>query len=223
MNKKIGIGILAVMLLCGKAYSQQIEEKIEITFNLNGYVVEPAIEINEESMQTLNDIVKRVETDSLFSITSITVDSYASPEGDSYYNQKLSARRSMSMYHYLRDELNIADSLITTTSRGVVWERLREMVIASDMANRDEVIDIIDNVPEEKWRRINPTDRWQTLVDSRNKHLMDLRGGRPYKYMQQNFFPKLRSGSIVTIYYRRPEKPIIEGEMKIITPELELP
>lgn len=39
------------------------------------------------------------------------------------------------------------------------------------------------------------------------KQLMDLRGGMPYTYMLENFFPDLRS-SLSVVCYRKPEPPV---------------
>ncbi len=206
---KRAVNIVVALLILSKAYSQPLEDKIEFIFNLNGYTVDSTIADNAQSIRSLTDLINNIEHDSTLSLTSITVDSYASPDGDGRYNQKLSARRSQSLYNYLHDDLSVADSLITVNSRGVAWEHLREMVLASDMDNRDQVVDIIDNVPVETWRRINPSDRWQTLVDSRNKHLMDLACGEPYRYMLANFYPHLRSASVVTIYFKRQAVPVI--------------
>lgn len=43
MAKKLKIYILAALLLCGKAYSQQLDAKTETTFSLNEYVVDSPI------------------------------------------------------------------------------------------------------------------------------------------------------------------------------------
>lgn len=40
------------------------------------------------------------------------------------------------------------------------------------------------------------------MVDSRNKHLMDLQQGRPYRYMMKHIYPLLRKSTIVTVIYK---------------------
>ena len=76
---------------------------------------------------------------------------------------------------------------------------MAQYVEHSDTPYKDEVIDIIRNSPEQTWGRNAPTDRWLTLIDSRNKRLMELRGGTPYRYMQQEIFPKMRTALVVTV------------------------
>ncbi|MFI3239458.1 MAG: DUF3575 domain-containing protein [Bacteroidales bacterium] len=95
------------------------------------------------------------------------------------------------------------------------------------MQYRDEVLYIIENEPEETWQRVNPTDRWLTLTNSRNKRLMDLRGGQPYRYMFTHFYPQLRHGSVITIYTQRvlpiplEIKPIETTHQQLTLPERE--
>lgn len=58
-------------------------------------------------------------------------------------------------------------------------------------------------------------------MDGRKKQLMDLRGGMPYTYMLENFFPELRS-SLSVACYRKPEPPvkvISQKETKVKEPE----
>lgn len=61
-------------------------------------------------------------------------------------------------------------------------------------------------------------------MDGRKKQLMELRGGRPYVYMQENFFPDLRS-SLSVACYRKSESPVTisrkEAEVKEPEPALQ--
>ena len=59
------------------------------------------------------------------------------------------------------------------------------MVAASDILYKEEVLHILDHTPV--W----VFDKAGRVVDGRKKQLMDLRGGMPYTYMLENFFPEL--------------------------------
>ncbi|MFR9543931.1 MAG: DUF3575 domain-containing protein, partial [Rikenellaceae bacterium] len=217
--KKV-ISILLMLLLCFPAYSQdasltdsQTEQKskqIEIYFDLNSYVVDSEYQNNNESLTNLTDLISWLKRDTLTTITGVEIKSFTSPDGDVVSNDRLSKRRANSVLEYVKNQISIPDSLISIENRGVAWDMLREMVVKSETPYKEEVIDVIDNVTIETWRRVKPTDRWQTLVDSRNKHLMDLRLGVPYRYMMRSIFPSLRRSSIVTIYFQREIEPIIE-------------
>lgn len=84
--------------------------------------------------------------------------------------------------------------MIEYHAEGIAWGMLREQVAASDMAGRDEVLDILDHTP--LW--IYDDDN--RIVDGRKKQLMDLQGGKPYNYMLEHFFPELRN-SVSTVLY----------------------
>lgn len=74
---------------------------------------------------------------------------------------------------------------------GEDWEGLRHLVDVSDMPDRDKVLAIIDFVD---------------LNMGREKQLMDLKGGVPYKWMLANLFPQLRRMEMQVSYTVRPFK-----------------
>ncbi len=108
------------------------------------------------------------------------------------------------------------DSLITKKYSGIDWNGLYTLVEESDIEYKDSILNIMNNIPEETWRKVNPTDRWMSLVDSRIKHLQDLKYGNPYRDMVKRFFPQLRRGSIVTIYFEVVATPIVEDIIEVI-------
>lgn len=184
-------------------FGQTVEKKkkFEIYFEHDKYDIKPEYHDNDLSIQHFSDFLDSLERDSLRTIKTIKVNSFTSPEGGVAYNDKLSINRTQSIYNYLITTISVPGYLIETAHSGIAWELFREIVEASDMEYRDEVLDIIDNQPEETWKRVNPGDRWLTLVDSRNKRIMDLRGGRVYNYMFKELYPTLRYGSVISVYY----------------------
>lgn len=231
--KKV-ISILLLLLICYPVYSQdskiqtdsQAEQKsdeIKIYFDHNSYAIDLDLQQNRESLSHFSDLVEELNRDTLSFITKVEVNSYASPEGGRTYNKKLSQRRSSAIFEYLTNTIAVPDSLIDSSCSGTDWDGLRELVEGDDMQYKDEVLYILNNVPEETWRRVNPTDKWLSLVDSRNKHLMDLRYGDPYRYMFANIYPQLRNGSVVTIYFKREALPVLESkaEVEVVEPVVE--
>lgn len=217
------IGVLILTLLNLSTYGQQITEvkkEIKIHFEHDKSVINPDLEQNAESIRELSEHINNLKTDTLLTIRFIDVDSYTSPEGGRHYNQKLSARRTDATCEYLKTEYQIPDSLIQSQHSGIAWDKLRDYVVEYPVPYKDEVLDIIDNTPEETWKRINPTDRWMSLTDSRIKRLMDLRAGKPYNYMNEVIFPFLRHSSLVSIYLveekiEEPELVVEEEEEKV--------
>lgn len=194
--------------MCTNLFSQQRESRVEIFFNLGESVINSELEGNSEKLNQLVETMRRLQSDPQVTIDRVVVTSSASPEAEMSYNLKLTEERSKAILEFLKDKgIEIPSSKLEVNSLGIAWDKLREMVSNSGMEYRDEVIYILENVPEERWKRVNPDDQWATLVDSRNKHLMDLKGGEPYKYMRENMFPLLRSSNVVTLYYERKPDP----------------
>ncbi|MFR9592890.1 MAG: DUF3575 domain-containing protein [Rikenellaceae bacterium] len=219
--KKV-ISILLMLLLCFPAYSQdasltdsQTEQKskqIEIYFDLNSYVIDPEYQNNGENLIELSNLITQLQSDDLVTISSIEINSYASPDGGRHYNEKITKNRTNSIYNYLLETTSIPDSIIVKKNAGIDWEGLQHSVEASTMKHRDEILYILKNSPIETWSKVNPNDRWLTLTDSMNKQLMDFKGGEPYRYMKEEFFPQLRRSSIATIYFKATAPAIVDNK-----------
>lgn len=205
--------ILFVLLLFFSisAYGQveQSSRRVEVYFDCNNDAVDSAFGDNGRSLATLSSLLQSIASDSLLTLSRVEISSYSSPDGDKLYNERLSKRRSASLYNYLTS-ISVPDSLIVEQCFGVDWDGLETLVSASDMPYRDDVLEVLRSVPEETWGRVNPDDRWLSLVDSRNKHLMDLKYGDPYRYVLTNIYPQLRRGSVVTVYFKTTLTPVVE-------------
>ncbi len=148
--------------------------------------------------------------------SKIEISSYASPEGGRSYNQRLSDNRINAIYDHLTTTTSIPSNLIVKDHSGTDWDGLKALVEQSNMQYRDDVLYILNTIKEETWSKLNPTDPWQTLTDSRNKQLMELKGGIPYNYMSTNFFAQLRRGSVLVIHLEPIEQPT---EVEVIAEE----
>ncbi len=211
MKKAIRICVILLFLLPASVFGQMLQEskQIEFYFRLDKYAVDSTYLDNSERLGALTELLNSIQNDSNKQLVSIDINSYTSPEGGRSYNKTLSLHRTESTYKYLTENFEIADSLIQQSHSGIDWAGLEQMVESSDMQYRDEVLHILRTVPEETWRYVKPTDRWLTLVDSRTKHLMDLKGGKPYNYIFEKFYPYLRRGVVVTINFKKIATPAV--------------
>ncbi len=206
---KIYIYIIVFTLFCSHVYGQRHEKRSEILYELTGDRIIDNFADNNRVLSDLRMTIDELRGDSLSNIERIIVECYTSPEGSKLFNEKLSQRRSDAVVRYLQLHFALPDSIIEVRSIGIAWDKLRDMVQKSNMTHRLDVINIIDSTPEETWQLVNPNDKYRTLVDSRNKRLMDFKGGEPYRYMSEYFFPQLRGSSIITIYSKRDTLPLI--------------
>lgn len=115
-------------------------------------------------------------------------------DGVTRYNELLANRRADSLKAYLVRHAQIPGELVSVRGEGIGWGVLRQLVAASAMPDKDEVLHILDNTPV--WIR----DSRGKIVDGRKKQLMDLCGGRPYNYMMEHIFPEVRSSLSATCY-----------------------
>ncbi len=178
--------------------AQQKEVNLNIYYDVDKSVIDSSVLNNKESIDILCSVVDSTRK---IRITDLKLNSFTSPTGGVRYNKALSQRRTQSALAFLTNYDLIPVDLIDANSDGIAWGMLYDLVSESTLPQKEKILEIITNVPEETWRKINPNDRFMTLVDSREKHLMDLDGGVPYKYLKSNFFPLMRSTNILTIYY----------------------
>lgn len=149
-----------------------------------------------ENKVILDEVVaalQKIRSTSDEKIEKIEITGYASPEGSTAFNMQLGEGRSTALKAYLMEQIpELPESAFVLINGGVNWKRLRDMIVASDMKYKEQVLHIIDNVPAE-------IDTVNNV--SRKKALMDLKGGIPYNYMLKNFFPKLRNACYIGVYY----------------------
>lgn len=204
--------LLVALLLLPAAASAQADNTItaadtvgvKVYFRQGSSTLQPAFRENGIRLDEFMRHVSEMHTDSTARLNSIDIVAYASPEGPYALNRKLARKRAENISAYLRGNMPfLFGSLFNVQPKGIDWNGLAAMVEASDMRYRAEVLDILRNVPETTYRN-------GKLVDSRLKRLMDLRGGRPYNYMLEHFFPELRSaGAYVVCDFVRIAQPAI--------------
>lgn len=204
--------LLVAQLLLPAAASAQADNTItaadtvgvKVYFRQGSSTLQPAFRENGIRLDEFMRHVSEMHTDSTARLNSIDIVAYASPEGPYALNRKLARKRAENISAYLRGNMPfLFGSLFNVQPKGIDWNGLAAMVEASDMRYRAEVLDILRNVPETTYRN-------GKLVDSRLKRLMDLRGGRPYNYMLEHFFPELRSaGAYVVCDFVRIAQPAI--------------
>lgn len=170
---------------------------VQVWFRQGYSALEPSYRDNGSRLRAFVGRVQALRQDSTRRFSRIRIVSGASPEGGSDVNKRLSAGRALRIRSYLEQYFPIRDSLFEVASCGVDWQGLAGMVEASDMPYRAEVLDILHNTPE--W-----VVRNGVVVDSRKRRLAMLHGGRPWRYMEEHFFPELRSSGVQVICVATP-------------------
>lgn len=160
--------------------------RVKVYFRQGYSTLEPSFRDNGVRLDAFTRRVAELQWDTMCRIGVLRIVTFASPEGSSIRNKRLSDTRAARIADYLRRSTSLPDSLFEVDSRGVDWLELSRMVASSDMPYRDEVLDILHNTPE--W-----IIKGGAVVDGRKRRLGMLRGGRAWWYMYEHFFPEMRS------------------------------
>ncbi len=141
---------------------------------------------NAAEFNKVDKVIREVRGNSDLTVTELSVEGYASPEGIFEYNRILSEKRANSFTAYLASTYQIERSqLKKIKGMGEDWEGLRKAVEGSSIAHRQEVIRIIDNVSQ---------------PDARDAELMKLSGGETYQQLLTSFYPPLRRTDYIIAY-----------------------
>lgn len=129
-------------------------------------------------------------------IDSINILSFASPDGDRSYNERLTHRRSAAVKGYLVWKYPYLDQYrIHSRPQGENWQELRRLIAADEhLPNREEVLQILD--------RHKDTERCKTL-------LKKLNGGIPYSYIHNRMLRYLRNAAICMVWIRPDSMPAL--------------
>lgn len=182
------------MLCCGTIYAQNVERvdtaKVRIYFKQGYSIIDPGYNDNKGRLALFNEKLSDLERDSSFQIISVCVSGAASPEGNTVLNKELSRRRANNAVNYIP---KLSSYPKQVTAKGVDWDELTRVVENTDGQYKDELLDVLKNVPE--W-----VVRDGAIVDGRKRQLGMLRGGRVWRYLYDNYFSELRNATIYVIY-----------------------
>ena len=163
---------------------------INIAFPLGKNVLDPHYKNNCAELEKIKESIQKITASGDSKITGIVVMGFASPEGSTKINERLSDQRATALKKHIEDQY-LTQPAPFKVFREINYAGLRKLVAASDMPSRDKVLYIIDNVPI--WDANRQVGRLGEL--------MRLDGGNPYRYMYKEFFPKLRVATYVKILY----------------------
>jgi outer membrane protein OmpA-like peptidoglycan-associated protein len=140
---------------------------------------------NASELARMDRIFSPLVSDKAYAVRSVRIDGYASIEGRWNTNDKLARARAEDFRRWIGERYR-GIGRITVNSHSEDWDGLVEMIRADmQMPYRYEALAVIESYG---------------IFGGREKHLMDLGQGVPYKYMYRWFFPKLRR-MVVTFEY----------------------
>lgn len=147
------------------------------TFHRNRTELLQTLGNNEDEFRRVDSVAQRILLNPDVKVQNVTIDGYASPEGEFTNNQRLAYQRAMAFVNYLQYRYGLRTEMFAVAGHGEDWKGLQKMISASNMNYRQEILDIINYTPSHSARKML---------------LKELAGGYPYRYMLNMIYPQLR-------------------------------
>ncbi len=174
-----------------KIYDDERESALVTYFRVASYDIDPYYMDNAHTLSNLVGAIEMILSSRDSRIEKIVVAGFASPEGSFALNDRLAFERAVSVKKYIMDHTGMGDSRIAVYNGSVDWRGLRVMVEKSNLPEKRRILSIIDDTPV--WDERNSRGRLGEL--------QRLDGGRVYRYLLNEYFPYLRSGAFIKVYY----------------------
>ena len=160
-------------------HDKKLDEKavFYIDYPLGSDNILPDYRNNRTELQKLDSLLFPFSAADYSSMEHIRVCGYASPDGPYIDNERLAGSRARFFASYICNACGIPRSRIETTCVAEDWEGLSALLQSEQPLYAAAALSIIQNVG---------------VFNGREKQLMDLRGGQPYRDMLRHFFPRLR-------------------------------
>lgn len=157
--------------------SREIQAECFLDFEVNKINIRPEYMNNPRELAKIRVMIDDLKLDPNIKVNRLDIIGYASPEGTLATNKRLSEGRAMALRDYLASRYDFPRNQYHIIFGGENWDGLIDALETLDMDYKNEVLDIIQDIPIEKGRETK---------------LMQLRGGVPYRYLLKNVFPSLR-------------------------------
>ena len=163
------------------------EKDMKVFFPVSKTVLNPDAYNNKATLDEIMAGIRKIGDMEKLRLQGVEITGFASPEGGLSLNTRLGAGRAAALKEYIRGEMpELRDEDFVLVNGVENWDGLRALVAASNMEYKDEVLAILDD---------------STLGSGRKAALMNLKNGKPYRYMLKEFYPELRNACYVSVFY----------------------
>lgn len=150
-----------------------------INFYVDKYDIVENYKNNASELASVINSIQKVDNDEDLTITSITIEGWASPEATEQHNKTLSENRANSLANYVTAKTGIVRETIKAVGCGEDWAGLkREVENTPELLDQKKVLAII-------------AEQGLTL-DQKNKKLEDLVPPTIYQRLLNELYPRLR-------------------------------
>ena len=137
----------------------------------------PNLGNNPVELAKVDKMISTITSNTDITVQGIYIVGYASPESSLKFNTDLSRARSESFMKYLMNKSYLPASYFETRTGGEDWDGLRKLLEEYPLSNKDEIFYIMNTVND---------------LDARENAISKVGGGRPYKIIYEEIYPRLR-------------------------------
>lgn len=204
MKRLLIIGFMLMFTVSASA--QELADSVSVYFHQGRSSWDPQFHDNEHRMEEFIKRVNEFKVDPKYNYIEVEYEAMASPEGPFSLNRRLAYERAQAVHNFLDGRINFAqekgDGLHFTED----YTRLAEMVEASDMEYKEQILDIIEPIRG----RVDVSEREATEC---KRKLQTLAGGKPWQYMYEHYFPYLRGFHVLVSLGVVPQEPIVKHDV----------
>ena len=157
--------------------SRDVQAECFLDFEVNKVNIRHEYMNNPQELAKIRAMIDDLKSDANVKVKRLDIIGYASPEGTLEANRRLSEGRAMALRNYLAARYDFPRDQYYIIFGGENWDGLVKALDTFEMDYKEEVLDIITNIPIEKGREAK---------------LMQLHAGVPYRFMLEHIFPGLR-------------------------------
>jgi outer membrane protein OmpA-like peptidoglycan-associated protein len=160
-----------------------------INFVVNKWNILPEYMSNTSELQKIHNSVNIVKNDSNVTIRNMVVEGYASPEGANSHNEMLSEKRTEALRNYLERIGLVRGIKMVASGKGENWDGfLKQLRNEANIPQRDKLLSIAN----------------ANISNDEKEARMRKEANEGFRYMLNNYFPKLRVTNYNVIYTVRP-------------------
>lgn len=138
---------------------RHLDGRAYVDFPVNKTVIYPDYRLNRIELGKILATIDSVRNDEDLTVNSLSIKGFASPEGSYANNERLAKGRTEALKEYVNKLYRFEPGFIKTSYEPEDWEGLRKYVESSQLAHRQQILDIIDSdiAPDPKNTKIQRT------------------------------------------------------------------
>ncbi|MCH5244954.1 MAG: DUF3575 domain-containing protein [Muribaculaceae bacterium] len=164
-----------------------------VDFDLESTEIDPGYKVNSLTLNEVVDLLNKVVSTPNYRLVSVAFSGETSLDGPHETNSMIAQKRRDALENYIRSRVVIPESVVTRSQEYINWEWLKEEVTKSDIAQRQEIVSIIDEDGVLVDYYAGKTR------DSRIVKLRWIRGGEVWQQLDRRYSEAMRRATVTVV------------------------